>query len=127
MASLLQLKASNDAAAVSAACNDLYERKELYLKYLIVSALNNQSFYVNISNSMFYSSKLYSKTKLFDFYVNNNLFDLVVLGPDSNEVLFDIIRDEIILMCRDMLSLRLIMLLKMLKCWDILRQKTLMK
>ena len=96
MSNLLNLDLDNDSAVVLASpYQNINDRKEIYLKYLIISALKAKTDIVDIQESLFYSKKFYSLTRLFDFYVNNNVFDLIILKPDENEVLFDVVQDEI--------------------------------
>ena len=95
MNDLLELEVgSKEAAALAAPYGSVEDRKEIYLKYLIVSALKKVSSFVDMSDSLFYGRKFYSATRLFDFYVNNNLFDLIILRPDSNKLLFDVKKDD---------------------------------
>lgn len=95
MKNLLKLDTSNEeASALAAPYSSVDDRKEIYLKYLIVSALKKQSSFLDMSDSLFYGRKFYSATRLFDFYVNNNLFDLIILKPNSNELLFKIKKDD---------------------------------
>lgn len=86
---------NNEAMLLASPYQNMDDRKEIYLKYLIIAALKAKADIVDIQDSLFYSRKFYSLTRLFDFYVNNNVFDLIILKADSNEVLFDVVQDEI--------------------------------
>lgn len=91
----LNLNQNPDAAALASPYENVDDRKEIYLKYLIVSALKEKTGIVDIVDSLFYGRRFYSLTRLFDFYVNNNVFDLIILKPDSDEMLFDVLHDDI--------------------------------
>ncbi len=86
---------NNEAVLLASSYQNMNDRKEIYLKYLIIDALKNSANIVDVQESLFYSRKFYSLTRLFDFYVNNNMFDLIILKADSNETLFDVVQDEI--------------------------------
>ena len=96
MSDLLKLELENvDAKALAAPYQNIEDRKEIFLKYLIVEAIKSKADIIDIQDSLFYSKKFYSLTRLFDFYVNNNVFDLIIVKPDEDELLFDIIQDDI--------------------------------
>lgn len=96
MNDLLELDLKNkDAAAVASPYENVNDRREIYLKYLILSAFKKQNALVEMSDSLFYGRRFYALTRLFDFYVNNNVFDLIILKPDSDEMLFNVLHDDI--------------------------------
>lgn len=96
MNDLLELDLKNkDAAAVASPYENINDRREIYLKYLILSAFKKQNALVEMSDSLFYGRRFYALTRLFDFYVNNNVFDLIILKPDSDEMLFNVLHDDI--------------------------------
>ena len=93
---LLELDLQNkDAAAVASPYENINDRKEIYLKYLILSSLKEKNPLVEIAQSLFYGRRFYALTRLFDFYVNNNVFDLIILKPNSDEMLFNVLHDDI--------------------------------
>ena len=95
MNNLLELVENKEDVAVAAAYEDIANRKEVYVKSLILSALKKSLNCIQTENSLFYSMKFYALTKLFDFYIKNNVFDLIVLKPASDELLFDALNDDI--------------------------------
>ena len=96
MNNLLNLELENNEAKLLASpYQNINDRKEIYLKYLIISALKANANIVDIDDALFYSRKFYSLTRLFDFYVNNNVFDLIIVKPNSNELLFETVQDDI--------------------------------
>ncbi len=96
MNNILSLEIENyDAKVLASPYEKINDRKEIYLKYLIISALKKSANIVDIDESLFYSRKFYSLTRLFDFYVNNNVFDLIILKPNGDELLFETIQDDI--------------------------------
>jgi len=95
MSNILELRNNQDAEALAAPYENINSRKEVYVKSLIVSALKKNTSFVKTEESLFYSKKFYAMAGIFDFYVNNNVFDLIVLKPDSDELLFDAVNDDI--------------------------------
>ncbi len=91
----LMVAENSVAKSISQAFNNEEIRKEVYLKYLIISALEKNIPSVEAVDSAAFSCKFYDRTRLFDFYVNNNIFDLIVLKPDSDDLLFEIKQDDI--------------------------------
>ncbi len=95
MNNLLELGENKEAVSISASCNYIGSRKELYIKALVLFALKNTVNFIKTEESLFYNHKFYSFSGIFDFYINNNAFDLIVLKPESNELLFEIDNEDI--------------------------------
>lgn len=95
MNNLLELEENKGAVSIAAPCDYIGLRKELYIKALILLALKNATGFIKTESSLFYSHKFYSFARIFDFYINNNVFDLLVLKPKSNELLFEIDNEDI--------------------------------
>lgn len=74
-------------------------RKEAYIK---LSCLNSLAkfFYENgtdcsVRNSLFFSKNFYQTTGITDFYINDNLFDLIIIDKASQKPLFSLKESQI--------------------------------